>query len=252
MEDYDPKSCNALQKPYYRPIEAALRWCGLNAHESLILQITGDSLIPQPSDFPQWPCLRANAELIYDAIINGDLPKGRDGRPVPQDEQVAKGRLTIRHTHLKAWMAQHFPDQKPAFLFDDLERSAHSAINADSFRALQADRDALRAELDKAEAWANEILAQKAALEAECNALRLMAERGSEPAARAVTTYLNIIGAIVDVLLGKTPTGQPMSRFESQSAIIDSLLSHFPGKPGISRTTLEVKFAEARRSLNGI
>lgn len=250
MEDYDPRSCNALQKPYYRPIEAALRWCGLNAHESLILQINGESLFPQPSDFPQWPCLRANAEKIYDAIVNGDLPKGRDGRPVPPSEQVARGRLTIRHTDLKAWMAQHYPDQKPAFLFDEVEQSTHSAINADSFRSLQADRDALRAELKIASAWADEMLAKKAALEAECNAMRLMAERGSEPAARAEVTYLNIIGAIVDVLQRKTPAGQPMSRFESQSAIIDSLLAHFPGKPGISKTTLESRFAEARRSLN--
>lgn len=56
MEIYDSKSCSALEKPYYKPIEAALRWCNLIAHESHILQVTGEALFPPASAFPQWPC----------------------------------------------------------------------------------------------------------------------------------------------------------------------------------------------------
>lgn len=55
-------------------------------------------------------------------------------------------------------MSKHYPDQKPAFLFDETERSTHNAINADSFRALQVDRDAARARLERAEEWAKKPL----------------------------------------------------------------------------------------------
>ncbi|RBL87878.1 hypothetical protein DDE05_00435 [Streptomyces cavourensis] len=37
-------------------------------------------------------------------------------------------------------------------MFDEIERTTHTAINADSFRALQAERDALKARIEKAEA----------------------------------------------------------------------------------------------------
>lgn len=47
MDNYDTKSCNALEKPYYQPIEAALRWCGLALHEVAILKATGDNVLPR-------------------------------------------------------------------------------------------------------------------------------------------------------------------------------------------------------------
>lgn len=53
---YDSKSCNALEKPFYKPIEAALRWCNLIAQEEVILRAVGEAVIPTPSMFPQWPC----------------------------------------------------------------------------------------------------------------------------------------------------------------------------------------------------
>jgi len=67
---------------------------------------------------------------------------------------------------------------------------------------------------------------------------------------RAEATYLNTIGAMLELVLGKTPAGKPQSVFESQGAIIDALIAHHGTKPGISKTTLEAKFAEARRRLN--
>lgn len=78
---YNEKSCNALEKPFYTPIEAALRWCNLIAHEADILSTVGDEIIPSVRAFPRWPCLRANAEKLLDAMNNGDLPYGRDGKP---------------------------------------------------------------------------------------------------------------------------------------------------------------------------
>lgn len=67
---------------------------------------------------------------------------------------------------------------------------------------------------------------------------------------RAETTYLNIIGGLLVLMLGNSPAGKPQSVFGSQTAIIDALLGHFQSKPGIAPRTLQEKFAAATRSLN--
>lgn len=260
METYDSKSCNALQKPYYSPIEAAIRWCNLMSQEVQILGMMGTDTVPRQGLFPQWPCLKANTEKILDAIENKDIPYGRDGKTVPKGEQVAKHRITVRHTDLKAWIAQHYPAPLPAFLFDETERNTHPSINADSFRALQADRDAMRTQLEA------QLEAAKAARDAaqqeieratkwavgavaELDSLRAAVDGQSAPGARAETTYMNIIGGLLGLMLGTTPGGQKGSAYESQAAIISALLAHHGGKPGIADSTLEQKFAEANRSI---
>lgn len=191
---YDTKSCSSLEKPYYTPIEAALRWCNLVQHEVIILKKTGVQILPEVGAFPQWPCLRANAEKILDAVINGGLPHGRDGRTVNSDDHVAVNRRTIRHADLKDWMAKCYPDQKPKFLFDEIERATHPSINADSFRALQADRDALKARIEKAEEWAKTIIAEKNALLGECDSLRA----GKPITTTERNTLLTIIAGLCD------------------------------------------------------
>lgn len=161
MENYDSKSCNTLEKLYYRPIEAALRWCNLIGYESQVLAKVGAELLPPTDAFPQWPCLRLNTEKIWAAIQDGELQYGRDGKTVVPGEAVRKDRITVKHTDLRTWIKKTYPDQKPKFLFDEIERSTHSAINADTFRALQADRDALKARIVKAEEWAKAMIAEK-------------------------------------------------------------------------------------------
>ncbi|WP_131795491.1 hypothetical protein [Fluoribacter gormanii] len=149
-DEYNPKSCNALEKPFYHPIEVAIRWCNLIKNEEIILQQVPDNLVPSPGLFPQWPCLRANAEKVLDAILSNDIPYGRDGRTVNPGEQVARHRLTVRHSDLKIWMQKHYPDQKPDFLFDEIEQNTHSAMSKDAFLALQAERDALKLRIENA------------------------------------------------------------------------------------------------------
>ena len=151
MEKYDSNSCNGIERVYYRPIEAALRWCNLIGHEAQILEKMGKEILPPLGMFPQWPCLRLNTEKIWTAIHDCVLPHGVDGRSLALGEAVNEAHITIRHTDLRAWMKEAYPDQKPKFLFDELERSTHHAITADSFRALQANRDALKARIEKAE-----------------------------------------------------------------------------------------------------
>jgi len=253
IDGYDAKSCNALQRPFYRPVEAAIRWCGLIAHEEEILLSIGEDGMPKAGQFPQWRCLYANTEKILDAIEHGSIPHGRDGRAVAAGElwhHVKRSRRTVRHADLREWMAKHYPDQKPDFLFDEIERSAHAAINADSFRALQADRDALKARVEKAAEEYRKLRSERDALVAECDLLRARADKMAMPGERAEATFLNIIGALLELLLGKTPAGKPHSVFESRAAIIDALLTTHADKPGISKSTLEAKFADARRRLN--
>lgn len=209
----------------------------------------GDDPLPGPGMFPQWPCLRANAEKVLCAALEGDLPYGRDGRTVQPGETVAKHRLTIRHADLKAWMLKSHPGQKPAFLFDDVERQAHAAINADTFRALQADRDALRTRVENAVEAFRKLKQEKDALELERDSLRSIADKSLTVGDRAETTYLNIIGGLLHLMTSKSAAGRAQSVFESQASIISALLAYHDGKPGISHRTLEDKFAAAKKSL---
>jgi hypothetical protein len=249
MNNYDAKSCSALEKSHYKPIEAALRWCNLIQHEAVILQTTGDDLFPSIGAFPQWPCLRANAEKVYDAILNGELAGGRDGKTVSTRDHVKKERLTIRHTDLKGWMAKHYPDQKPKFLFDEVERTTHAAINADSFRVLQADRDALKTRIEKAIDAYQALRQERDKIEGERASLAAMVEKMNIPGARAETTYLNIIGGLLGLMLGKSPAGKAQSVFDNQSMVIAAMLAHHGHLAGVSDTTLQNKFAEANRSI---
>lgn len=67
---------------------------------------------------------------------------------------------------------------------------------------------------------------------------------------REETTLLNMVGALLSLLLGKSPSGKAFSVFQDQTAVIDALLAAHEGKPGIAKRTLEEKFAAAKRSLS--
>jgi hypothetical protein len=67
---------------------------------------------------------------------------------------------------------------------------------------------------------------------------------------REETTLLNIAGGMLGLLLGQSPAGKPLSVFKSQAAVIDALIATYPGRPGISKRTLEEKLALARRLLD--
>ena len=67
---------------------------------------------------------------------------------------------------------------------------------------------------------------------------------------REETTLLNITGALLGLLLGKSPSGKAFSVFQDQTAVIDALLAEHEGEPGIAKRTLEQKFSAAKRSLS--
>jgi hypothetical protein len=66
---------------------------------------------------------------------------------------------------------------------------------------------------------------------------------------RAETTFLNIIGGLLALMLGNSPGGQKQSIYDNQASIISALLGYYSGKAGITDRTLEQKFSEANKSL---
>ena len=74
-------------------------------------------------------------------------------------------------------------------------------------------------------------------------------EHAREPGLRSETTYLNIIGGLLTLLLGKSPSGTAYSSFRSMDAVVSALLAHHEGRPGLSERTLWSKLAQARRHL---
>ena len=232
---------------YPIPVAAAL-WCGVPPNEvASILEHASDVGRAIVSN-PYVRCLEPKCRALHEAIESGELPVYREQGSAVRDH-VAPERRHVARTELRDWIAKHYPDQRPPTLFDATERATHSAINADAFRALQADRDAARAELEKAAKWANETLQKQSELQHERDSLAAMVDKMSQPNARAETTYLNIIGGLLSLMLGKSPAGMAQSVFQNQAAIISALLVHHGDKAGIADSTLENKFAEANRSI---
>ncbi len=237
-------------KTYYRPIEAAIRWCALLRFEQRILKTLGQRAIPEPGEFPRWPLLRLYAERIFDALTHGELLGGKAGivldtqRPALDDPE-----LTVRHVDLKAWMSNYYPGCRPGFLFDDIERAVHPAVSVDTLNILLADREATKVQLaelvqvHEALRAAHDALAKEHATRGDAN------ETSREPGLRSETTYLNIIGGLLTLLLGKSPSGTAYSSFRSMDAVVSALLAHHEGRPGLSERTLWSKLAQARRHL---
>ena len=242
-------SCEAVQAYFtvYPVSVAAALWCGIapaEVQESLAICTT-----PSRGVFkhPYIPCLEPRCRAIHDAIDKGLLPCSRENGNVVE-EHVAVERRHVSRQHLKDWIAAQFPSDKPAFLFDDIERDTHSAINKDVYQALQAERDALRARLEKAADEYRKLRAERDELITKNEQLVDQLRPEKDLGLRAETTYLNIIGGLVALFLMKTPAGKPHSVFNSQSALIDQLLANFK-KSGVTKRTLEEKFAAANKSL---
>ncbi|MNN90595.1 hypothetical protein D3C81_2085680 [compost metagenome] len=56
-----------------------------------------------------------------------------------------------------------------------------------------------------------------------------------------------LVGAVLEVTLGKSNSGQVQSIYPSQAALVEEITRRFPGVSGLSKSTLDRRFAEARR-----
>ncbi|MBN3533837.1 ATP-binding protein [Burkholderia cenocepacia] len=260
---WENDSCATVQAcyaVYAIPVAAAL-WCGVPAedvNEELARAVPigqNNALSRAILRHPYLKCLEPRIRAIHDAIDSGKLAACReDGRRV--DEHVAYERRHVYGLDLKEWAKEIAPSERPAFLFDELERDTHSGISAEAYRTLQASLEAKTHQLAEANERLRAATEQVALIEAERNSLRAIVDNFDahqkafvEPGERSETTYLNIIGGLITLMLGKSPAGNPHSSFASQAAVIAALLGHYDGKPGISARTLEEKFAAGKKSL---
>ena len=245
---YATQSCNLYAKAFYRPIDAALRWCNLMTFEREILEAVQHCPNMLKTVFPQWPCLHANTEKILDAIRHGELAYGCFGVPVASGTPVDSSQLTVRHTDLRFWMLRYYPDQRPAFLFDQ-SHNQHGAISIGTYLALQADRDALQLQIKSIEASYQQLLDELEAVGLERENILELLKANSKVSDRSEIGYLKVIGALVELILGHSPSGKPHSVFDSQTSIVDSISAHHKDDPGLSKRTLDAKFAAANRIL---
>lgn len=246
---YATQSCNPYAKVFYRPVDAAIRWCNLMAYETQILEVAWRHPTMLNTAFPQWPCLHVNTEKIFDAVLHGELPYGCLGLPVDSGTPVDSSQLTIRHTDLKLWMSRYYPDQRPVFLFERSIAQA-GAISIGTYLALQADRDALQLQVRNLVAAHQQLVDELKAAGLESENIHHLLKANSKVSDRSETAYLHIIGAMVSLFLDHSPSGKPHSVFRSQAAIVDALTAHFNNLSGISKRTLDEKFAAAKRSLS--
>lgn len=243
-----PNNFNPQAKTFYRPIDAALRWCNLIRYETQILQAAGASPEQLKSLFPQWPCLHANTEKIHDAIRNGELPYGCFGISVPQGTPVEPSLLTVRHSDLRHWMQLFYPEQRPDFLFD-LGDGTQDKVSLGVYFALQAERDALQRERNTLLHQLQDVEADLQALGLQQDSLKALVNTQGQLSARSEHTYLQIIGAVVNTVLDVSPAGKPLSVFKSQAALVDAITARHQDIPGLSKRTLDKKFAAAHRAL---
>lgn len=182
-------NCAAIKSHYavYSIPHAAALWCGVP--EDLIKQVLAEVTQLSSSGFgrgiwkhPQAPCIEPRSRAIAEAIESGILPHGReDGNPVNKEEHVAYERRHVFGRDLKKWMETAFPNEKPVFLFDDIERNSHTAISADSYRALQAERDALKSRINKAIESYSLLRDEKKTIESERDSLKAIVDKLSPP-----------------------------------------------------------------------
>lgn len=239
---------NPQTKVFYRPIDAALRWCNLMQYETQIMRAAWSRPEELAALFPQWPGLSATIEKIYDALHNGDLPYGCLGISVPMGTYVDHYQLTIRHSDLRYWMQVYYPDHTPAFLFES-GSNAHEKVSLGTFLALQAERDTLLREMDTVRHYNRDMLVDLQAIGLERDDLEKMVKTHGQLSERSEITYQNIIGVLVDLFLDHSPAGKPLSVFKNQAAIVDAIVARHKDVPGLSKRTLDEKFAAAKRSL---
>ncbi|CRM89438.1 hypothetical protein [Pseudomonas sp. 22 E 5] len=239
---------NPRAKLFYRPIDAALRWCNLIRFESQIAQAVWSDPAMLKVLFPQWPCLQANTEIIYEAVRNGELPYGSFGITVALGTPVELNLLTVRHSDLRLWMQIHYPEHRPDFLFNT-DDSPPDNVSVGAYIALQAERDALLRERNTLQHQLQGIESDLHALGLEQESLKALVKTQGQLSKRSEHTYLQIIGALVNTVLDVSPAGKPLSVFKSQSAIVDALTARHNDIPGLSKRTLDAKFAAANRAL---
>jgi hypothetical protein len=232
---YNKNDCEHLRAyhAYYPVPAAAMLWCGVppdDVQEELN-RITPHSHIRGVFTHPFIPCFEVRCKIIHDAIESRALPASRENGKVT-DEHIAPERRHVSREHLKAWIAKEYPADKPAFLFDEFERKTHATFTTESVHALQVDRDAARAELERVKADARKLRGdaeatgyQITAMEKQIAELQARLKAADLPDERSKRTYQNIIAALLDYVAGNLPNVDRHPSFESEANLSTRLMS---------------------------
>lgn len=235
---------HSISEVYYHPIDAAIRWAGLLRFRTQILASARRQRLPPTLDHPRSSELRLYTERIYDAIYHEELPYGQNGITTNDRAVWDSPNLTVRHIDLKHWMLHYYPGQRPPFLFSRLERIAHPMITLEAGHALLVEREGLKSQLEQCRRQLHILQAQQKNLGPTSPPRDV-----SHLSDRAEATYLNIIGGMLELMLGQSPSGAPYSSFKTQEAVVSALVAHYGNAMGIAERTLNGKFATARRRL---
>ncbi|MDP6725377.1 MAG: hypothetical protein QF536_09335 [Arenicellales bacterium] len=198
------KTCDALKShaAIYKVEVAAALWCGVppDMVDKVIGQCkpTGNtSLASAILRHPEVECIEVYCRAIFEAMDEGVLSfTYEDGRELGPDKYVKYGRRHVKRGVLKDWIAKEYPGDKPDFLFDEIERGTHKAINAESFRALQVELEADKKRLQKADKICRVLGSQIESLQKERD--QLLKER--ETATRMVPD--SVISSLLKMVLG--------------------------------------------------
>ncbi|MBF8740711.1 hypothetical protein [Pseudomonas guariconensis] len=233
-------------KSCYHPIDAAILWCNLTDHTAEILQVEISHSGELLKHFPQWPCLHFNVERIYDAIASEELPATFLGGPITPNDNAGRVYWSIRRSDLRAWFALNHPEEKPEFLFpkniDHLE-----CVSLIAYLAVQAERDFQIREYENLRQAYDSVVEEMAAYKRQEHDFAERLDAIAPASEASASVHHTIIGALLAVMLDKSKSGQPRSIYRTQAAVVDAITSLFPGVSGLSKRTLDRKFAQARR-----
>ena len=184
MKPLKEDNCEVMKALYavYSVPQAAALWCGIkedNIDEILVNAeaISGTGVGRGIFRHPYIECLEPRTRAITEAIESCELLHGReDGSPVNAGDHVAYERRHVLGRYLKEWMEKALPNEKPAFLFDDIERSSHASISQDAYRTLKAEHDKLEKRLENAKGEYKKLREAKESIESERNSLRSIVE----------------------------------------------------------------------------
>ncbi|KPW39192.1 Uncharacterized protein ALO51_03699 [Pseudomonas amygdali] len=108
-------------------------------------------------------------------------------------------------------------DQRPSFLFGPT-RLIQETIRYETYLVLQSDRDALQVQLKTSEAKLQTLTDELKAAGLEREQLRELAENKLQLSEDSKEALLNIIGALVETILGSTTSGRRHSVFDRTAA----------------------------------
>ncbi|RLA52376.1 MAG: hypothetical protein DRR42_07740 [Gammaproteobacteria bacterium] len=257
VKPWEDDNCAAMKAHYavYSIPQAAAMWCGVPDDQLEEIVKEAEPISTSGLGRSIWkhcavPCMEPRSRAIAEAIEDGELPHGReDGKPVIPGDHAAYERRHVMGRDLRDWLVEAFPNDKPPFLFDDIERNTHSAISADAYRSLKADRDALQKRIDNATESYRSLRKEKETIESERESLKAIIAKSGVPSERAEATYQNIIAALLDCIAGNLPGVDKHPSFSSEAKLIESIDGHFRGYGGLSKSNLSRKFPEAKRAL---